>query len=112
MGIYEFNGKKYEQASRHQKEWGQKLFSDLHLNGNESILDLGWGDGVLTEQLSMLVPEGSVIGIDASIGMINTASPRAIIYSWKSIGVNSNAFARNGTSITAVVRIRDTIIAP
>ena len=73
MGIYEFNGKKYEQASRHQKEWGQKLFSDLHLNGNESILDLGCGDGVLTEQLSMLVPEGSVIRIDASIGMINTA---------------------------------------
>ena len=56
------------------KEWGQKLFSDLHLNGNESILKYPWAaDGVLTVQLSMLVPEGSVIGIDASIGMINTA---------------------------------------
>ena len=76
MTTYEFNGQKYEQASRHQKEWGQKLFSDLHLNGNESILDLGCGDGVLTEQLSMLVPEGSVIGIDASIGMIDTAKKR------------------------------------
>lgn len=73
---YEFNGQKYEQASRHQKEWGQKLLSDLHLNGNESILDLGCGDGVLTEQLSMLVPDGSVFGMDASAGMINTAKKR------------------------------------
>ena len=76
MSTYEFNGKKYEQASRHQKEWGQKLLSDLHLSGKESILDLGCGDGVLTEQLSMLVPDGSVFGIDASIGMINTAKKR------------------------------------
>ena len=52
MGIYEFNGKKYEQASRHQKEWGQKVFSDLHLNGNESILDSG---------LRGLVPDGTVV---------------------------------------------------
>ena len=44
--------------------------------------------------------------------MISTASPRATAYSLRSMGVNSNAFARKGISITAVVRIRDTTMAP
>jgi len=74
MSTFEFDGAKYKQASKHQKEWGNRLISGLELNGNEQILDLGCGDGVLTEQLSTLVPDGKVIGIDASIGMIQTAN--------------------------------------
>lgn len=73
MGTFEFDGEKYKKASRHQKEWGNKLISRLQLSGNESILDLGCGDGILTEQLSLLVPEGYVLGIDASVGMIEKA---------------------------------------
>lgn len=46
------------------------------MNGNEQILDLGCGDGSLTEQLAQLVPNGSVLGIDASNGMITTAQNR------------------------------------
>ena len=41
---HEFDGKKYEQASAHQKEWGAKLISELSLNGYEHVLDLGCGD--------------------------------------------------------------------
>ncbi len=70
---YEFDGEKYKAASAHQKEWGKDLISQLSLQGNESILDLGCGDGKLTEQLSLLVPDGNVLGIDASVGMIQTA---------------------------------------
>ncbi len=73
MTKFEFNGEKYKQASKHQKEWGNSVISELELDGNEIILDLGCGDGVLTEQLSRLVPNGKVIGIDASVGMIDTA---------------------------------------
>ena len=73
MQNFEFDGEKYKQSSKHQKEWGNRLISELKIKGNEAILDLGCGDGVLTEELSMLVPHGKVIGIDASIGMINTA---------------------------------------
>lgn len=29
MGTYEFDGEKYKKASRHQKEWGNKLISSL-----------------------------------------------------------------------------------
>lgn len=76
MGIYEFDGDKYKKASKHQKEWGSSLIDELTLNGNEMILDLGCGDGVLTEQLAQLVPNGNVLGIDASGGMIATAQSR------------------------------------
>lgn len=40
------NGNKYE------KEWGNNLIAELSLNGDEEILDLGCGDGGLTEQLA------------------------------------------------------------
>lgn len=73
MDVFEFDGKKYKLASKHQKEWGYDLISELTFKGNETILDLGCGDGILTEQLSLLVPNGKVLGIDASINMIETA---------------------------------------
>lgn len=73
MGQFEFDGEKYKQASMHQKEWGNKLISGIHIKGNEHILDLGCGDGVLSKQLSTLVPDGKVIGVDASVGMIQSA---------------------------------------
>ncbi len=74
---HEFDGKKYAKASAHQNEWGTRLIAELHLRGNERILDLGCGDGALTSRLALLVPEGEVLGIDASRGMIGAASPKA-----------------------------------
>lgn len=73
MDTFEFDGQKYKSASKHQKEWGNDLISGLAFKGNETVLDLGCGDGILTEQLSLFVPHGKVIGIDASINMIETA---------------------------------------
>ena len=70
---FEFNGEKYAKASTHQKEWGNKIIGELKLKGNETILDLGCGDGALTFELSQRVPDGKVIGIDASEGMISVA---------------------------------------
>ena len=56
---YEFDGKKYEQASSHQKEWGAKLISELELKGSESVLDLGCGDGSLSLfRLQSYYPKG------------------------------------------------------
>jgi len=72
----EFDGRKYAQASAHQEEWGTKLIAESGLTGDERILDLGCGDGRLTEQLADLVQHGSVLGIDASRGMIDTARQR------------------------------------
>lgn len=73
MTTFEFDGAKYAKASNHQKEWGSRLIADLELTGNESVLDLGCGDGVLTEQLARQVPAGRLLGIDASEGMLEQA---------------------------------------
>ncbi|PRX31037.1 trans-aconitate methyltransferase [Orenia metallireducens] len=71
---FEFDGEKYKKASKHQKEWGRRLIGELDLKGDETILDLGCGDGVLTAQLAEAVPKGRVLGIDASLGMVKTAT--------------------------------------
>jgi trans-aconitate methyltransferase len=73
---HEFDGKKYGRASTHQKEWGTKLIGELDLKGSEHVLDLGCGDGTLTSQIAELLPEGDVLGVDASQGMIDAALPR------------------------------------
>lgn len=52
MHTFEFDGEKYKKASKHQKEWGNSLIGELSLKGYETILDLGCGDGSLTEQLA------------------------------------------------------------
>ena len=73
---HEFDGKKYEKASDHQKEWGTRLIAELNLNGSERVLDLGCGDGTITARIAGLLPEGEVVGIDASEGMIDAALPK------------------------------------
>ena len=70
---FEFDGEKYKLASSQQKAWGKKLIAELQFKGNEKILDLGCGDGVLTAEMAKFVPDGFVLGIDASESMIETA---------------------------------------
>ena len=72
----DFDGKRYTQASTHQREWGEKLIGSLDLGGHERILDLGCGDGVITLELAKRVPHGEVVGIDASKGMLEVALQR------------------------------------
>jgi trans-aconitate 2-methyltransferase len=73
MSSYEFDPKKYLQASGHQKDWGNRLIDELHLKGDEKILDLGCGEGALTARLASLVPKGGAVGIDSSGQMIMAA---------------------------------------
>jgi trans-aconitate 2-methyltransferase len=70
---FEFDGEKYKLASSQQEAWGKKLIAELEFEGDERILDLGCGDGVLTAELAEFVPDGFVLGIDASESMIETA---------------------------------------
>ena len=45
--MFEFDGDKYLKASKHQKEWGQKLINEFQFIGNEYILELGCRDEIL-----------------------------------------------------------------
>ncbi len=48
----------------------------LPLKGDERVLDIGCGDGRVTEKIALRVPDGQVWGIDASISMIASAKTR------------------------------------
>ena len=74
---FEFDAGRYRQASTHQQEWGARLIAELRLRGDEAVLDLGCGDGLLTARLAQHVPRGRVVGIDASRNMLEAARPLA-----------------------------------
>ena len=42
---YGFDAERYRNWSKHQKEWGGALIAQMALRGDESVIDLGCGDG-------------------------------------------------------------------
>ena len=56
-----------------QLSWAREAISQLHLRGDEKILDVGCGDGKITAELASAVPQGLVTGVDASAEMIEFA---------------------------------------
>lgn len=69
----DFDGKKYEKFSQPQRDWGSKVMDELELRGDEHILDLGCGNGLLTARLAERVPNGKVVGVDSSSSMLEQA---------------------------------------
>ena len=68
-----WNAADYAANSAAQQIWARELIAQLHLRGDEHILDVGCGDGKVTAELARVVPKGSVTGIDASPEMIRFA---------------------------------------
>lgn len=71
--IDEFQGKIYSDGSNNQFEVAKNIIASLSLESNEKILDIGCGDGRASAELALLVPNGSVLGIDISNSMIRFA---------------------------------------
>jgi trans-aconitate methyltransferase len=63
---YKTHSSPYERSSR-------VLIEGMTLQGNESILDVGCGDGKVTAFIASRVPQGHVIGVDSSPSMIEVA---------------------------------------
>jgi trans-aconitate 2-methyltransferase len=74
--IYEWNPADYAEHSSAQYKWGKELLDLLNLNGNESLLDIGCGDGKITELISKKLSRGNVLGIDSSKDMIRFAKQK------------------------------------
>ena len=64
----------YANHSSVQQKWAKELISKLGLRGNESLLDIGCGDGKVTAEISTYLQAGFVMGIDSSEEMISLAN--------------------------------------
>lgn len=71
-----WNAEDYANNSSAQLHWARELISKLSLRGYESVLDIGCGDGKISTQLSLIVKNGSVVGIDKSEEMICLAKTK------------------------------------
>jgi trans-aconitate 2-methyltransferase len=71
-----WDGAEYDRLSTPMERLGREVLDRLELRGDETILDAGCGSGRLTELLIERVPDGRVIGVDASASMIEAARAR------------------------------------
>jgi len=62
----EWNPEAYAKSSSNQLAWARELIARLGLTGSEALLDVGCGDGKVTAEIAGAVPDGSVLGVDAS----------------------------------------------
>jgi trans-aconitate 2-methyltransferase len=69
----EWNAAEYHRLSSPQFQWGQRVLSELHLRGDECVLDAGCGTGKLTRLLVQNLPQGRVVGLDLSQNMVRRA---------------------------------------
>jgi trans-aconitate 2-methyltransferase len=70
----EWNAPEYARIASLQEAMAAQALSLLDLKGTERVLDLGCGNGKITAQIAARVPQGSVVGVDASAEMTAFAS--------------------------------------
>lgn len=70
----EWNAAEYDRISALQDAMAADVLSILKLKGNERILDIGCGNGKTTAAIAERVPQGSVLGVDASAEMVAFAN--------------------------------------
>ncbi len=73
MKKYKWNAQEYSQFSSSQQLWARETIAKLNLHPKEHILDIGCGDGKVTAEIALQVPNGSVTGVDNSESMIELA---------------------------------------
>jgi trans-aconitate 2-methyltransferase len=70
----EWNAAEYARISGLQKAMAEEVLALLNLRGSERVLDIGCGQGKITAEIAGRIPQGSVLGVDSSEGMIAFAS--------------------------------------
>lgn len=68
-----WNAKDYAQNSQSQFGWAHELIKKMNLQKNMNVLDVGCGDGRITNMLAQIAHEGMTVGIDASTEMVALA---------------------------------------
>lgn len=69
----DLDAKHYRDHSSTQYGLAHELLEQIVFQGNETILDIGCGDGRITSELAKSLPKGILIGVDSSFSMIDLA---------------------------------------
>jgi trans-aconitate methyltransferase len=72
----EWNAEQYAKNARFVSDLGQAVLDLLNPQPGEKILDLGCGDGALTERL--VAAGANVVGVDSSADMVRAAKDRGL----------------------------------
>jgi trans-aconitate methyltransferase len=65
-----WNAADYAANSAVQQSWAREILARLKLRGDERVLDIGCGDGKVTAEIARALPQGFVLGVDASPEMV------------------------------------------
>ncbi len=65
-------------ANKYEKKWRMYSITSLRLNGEEGVLDIGTGSGLILPWIAELVPDGKVMGTDISEKMLDKANERIV----------------------------------
>jgi trans-aconitate 2-methyltransferase len=68
-----WDGASYRRVNTLQQWLAARALDDVDLTGVTSLLDVGCGDGRITQELAERIPGGRCVGIDLSPGMIAVA---------------------------------------
>jgi len=69
----DWDGDYYQESAVVQEASALRILDNIAFKGNENVLDIGCGDGKVSQEIAKRVPEGKVIGIDVSPNMIQVA---------------------------------------
>ena len=72
----DWDGARYAELNALQRWVAGRSLAAVTLRGDERVLDVGCGDGLLTAELADRLPDGSAVGIDPSPRMIAVADGR------------------------------------
>src|SRR4051794_34308777 len=68
-----WDGAVYSANADHHRRHDAGFLQSISLSRADAVLDLGCGTGEFTRKLAALVPDGRVLGVDASTSQIEVA---------------------------------------
>lgn len=68
----------YQNTAHYTQDYALQLLNRLNLTGNEFILDIGCGDGRITQEIAKSITHVNVIGIDNNSSMIKVAQEKKL----------------------------------